>query len=87
MLRKKEITTPEGKALKALLENAIDLHTKRILEQYGLTEEQSLEIVSNLTKVPKDKIAALRNHRDNEISKNAKEFCDDLPRVVQIFCK
>ncbi len=51
-----------------LLNNSVNLYTKGTLIQYGLREDQALEIVSNLTGIAPEKLQELRNERINTIS-------------------
>lgn len=51
-----------------LLNNSVNLYTKGTLMQYGLREDQALEIVSNLTGIAPEKLQELRNERINTIS-------------------
>lgn len=50
-----------------LLKNSISLYTKGTLTQYGLREDQALEIVSNLTGIDPEKLQELRAERINNI--------------------
>ena len=51
-----------------LLNNSVNLYTKGTLMQYGLREDQALEIVSNLTGIAPEKLQELRTERVNTIS-------------------
>lgn len=53
-----------------LLNNSVNLYTKGTLIQYGLREEQALEIVSNLTGIAPEKLQELREERINNISES-----------------
>lgn len=46
-----------------LLSKSISLYTHGTLMQYGLREEQALEIVSNLTRLSPEKLQELKNNR------------------------
>ena len=50
-----------------LLNNSISLYTKGTLIQYGLREDQALEIVSNLTGLSPEKLQELRNEHTNSL--------------------
>ena len=65
------------KAYEDLLARTIQLHTEYGLEQYGLSEERSSEIVSHLTGLPDDVLKKLRNDRDEVLRSRVK-----LPFVV-----
>ena len=54
--------------LKNLLSDAIDLYVKGSLIQYGLNDSQALEIVSNLTHLPKEKLVELKRERIERLS-------------------
>ena len=57
----------ENKVLKSVLERAVELYVHGTLMQYGLSEEASLDIVSNLTGLPKEKLEELKKKRDTSI--------------------
>lgn len=50
-----------------LLKDVISLYTRSTLQQYHLSDEQALEIVSNVTKIPKEKLQELKNKREEGI--------------------
>ena len=52
-----------SEAFDILLAENVKLYTHGVLVQYGLTDEQALEIVANLTKLPKEKLVKLKNNR------------------------
>ena len=50
----------EKEYYESLLKNSISLYTKGTLMQYGLREDQALEIVSNLTGIAPEKLQELK---------------------------
>ena len=65
-----------------LLKNSISLYTKGTLMQYGLREDQALEIVSNLTGVAPEKLQELRAERVNTISNEMNKSNDVLSSMI-----
>ncbi len=52
--------------LKKLLERVVGLYTKGTLQQYGLKDEQALEIVSNVSGVPQEKLKQIKEARKDD---------------------
>ena len=71
----KDIT---DKALKKLMENFIASYTNGILVQYGLTEEQALDFVSNTSGIPRKKLIELKRQIDNANREDVKRPFEDL---------
>lgn len=65
-----------------LLNNAIGLYTKGALVQYGLREEQALEIVSNLTGIVPEKLQELRAERNNAIKDSFNKSNEVLSTMI-----
>ena len=65
-----------------LLKNSISLYTKGTLMQYGLREEQALEIVSNLTGVAPEKLQELRAERINAVSNEMEKSSQNLASMI-----
>lgn len=65
-----------------LLKNSISLYTKGTLMQYGLREDQALEIVSNLTGVAPEKLQELRAERINNIKDSMSKSNDVLSSMI-----
>ena len=61
-----------------LLKNVISLYTRSTLQQYHLSEEQALEIVSNVTKIPKEKLQELKNKREEGIKEEFKNSQESI---------
>ena len=62
-------------ATKQLVTRCIELYTKGGLVQYGLTEEQSLKIVSDLTGLSKESLIEMKKkYVDSVISSYDKAF-------------
>ena len=57
-------------AYRSLIDKNVSLYTNGTLSQYGLSDEQALEIVSNLTGISKDKLQEAKNNRDNAMRDN-----------------
>lgn len=65
-----------------LLKNSISLYTKGTLMQYGLREDQALEIVSNLTGIVPKKLQELRAERVNTISNEMNKSNEILSSMI-----
>lgn len=65
-----------------LLNNSISLYTKGALMQYGLREDQALEIVSNLTGIAPEKLQELRAERINNISESMSKSNEVLSTML-----
>lgn len=65
-----------------LLNNSVNLYTKGTLMQYGLREDQALEIVSNLTGIAPEKLQELRNERINTISNEMNKSNEILSSMI-----
>lgn len=65
-----------------LLNNSVNLYTKGTLIQYGLREDQALEIVSNLTGIAPEKLQELRNERINTISNEMNKSNEVLSTMI-----
>lgn len=65
-----------------LLKNSISLYTKGTLMQYGLREDQALEIVSNLTGVAPEKLQELRAERINAVSNEMEKSSQNLSSMI-----
>lgn len=65
-----------------LLKNSVNLYTKGTLMQYGLREDQALEIVSNLTGIAPEKLKELRAERVNTISNEMEKSSQNLSSMI-----
>ena len=65
-----------------LLKNSVNLYTKGTLMQYGLREDQALEIVSNLTGIAPEKLKELRAERVNTISNEMNKSSEILSSMI-----
>ena len=65
-----------------LLKNSVNLYTKGTLMQYGLREDQALEIVSNLTGIAPEKLKELRAERVNTISNEMNKSNEILSSMI-----
>ena len=65
-----------------LLNNSVNLYTKGTLMQYGLREDQALEIVSNLTGIAPEKLQELRSERVNTISNEMNRSNEILSSMI-----
>ena len=65
-----------------LLKNSVNLYTKGTLIQYGLREDQALEIVSNLTGIAPEKLKELRAERVNTISNEMNKSNEILSSMI-----
>lgn len=65
-----------------LLKNSISLYTKGTLMQYGLRENQALEIVSNLTGIAPEKLQELKAERINNIKENMSKSNEVLSSMI-----
>ena len=65
-----------------LLNNSVNLYTKGTLMQYGLREDQALEIVSNLTGIASEKLQELRTERVNTISNEMNKSNEILSSMI-----
>lgn len=65
-----------------LLKNSISLYTKGTLMQYGLREDQALEIVSNLTGIAPEKLQELKSERINNIKENMSKSNEVLSSMI-----
>ena len=65
-----------------LLKNSISLYTKGTLIQYGLREDQALEIVSNLTGIAPEKLQELKAERINNIKENMSKSNEVLSSMI-----
>lgn len=65
-----------------LLNNSVNLYTKGTLIQYGLREDQALEIVSNLTGIAPEKLKELRVERVNTISNEMEKSSQNLSSMI-----
>ena len=65
-----------------LLKNSISLYTKGTLMQYGLREDQALEIVSNLTGIAPEKLQELKAERINNIKENMNKSNEVLSSMI-----
>ena len=71
-----------NEAFDTLLANAVGLYVNGVLVQYGISEEQSLEIVANLTKVPKEKLIELKQSKNNRLSEQMNGAIDSTLGVL-----
>lgn len=65
-----------------LLKNSISLYTKGTLMQYGLREDQALEIVSNLTGINPEKLQEIRAERINNIKDSISKSNEVLSTMI-----
>ena len=65
-----------------LFKNSISLYTKGTLMQYGLREDQALEIVSNLTGIAPEKLQELKAERINNIKENMSKSNEVLSSMI-----
>lgn len=65
-----------------LLKNSISSYTKGTLMQYGLREDQALEIVSNLTGIAPEKLQELKAERINNIKENMSKSNEVLSSMI-----
>ena len=65
-----------------LLKNSISLYTKVTLMQYGLREDQALEIVSNLTGIAPEKLQEIRAERINNIKDSMNKSNEVLSTMI-----
>lgn len=65
-----------------LLNKCIKLFVNRTLEQYGLDERASLEIVSNLTGIPREQLVEIRNKRDMHLNNEMKESFETVKNII-----
>lgn len=65
-----------------LLKNSISLYTKGTLMQYGLREDQALEIVSNLTGINPEKLQEIRAERINNIKDSMTKSNEVLSTMI-----
>lgn len=68
--------------LEEVLMNTISLYTKGTLRQYGLSEEASLEIVSNITKLSPEKLQELRQQRAEELSNSFGNSPETINNII-----
>ena len=61
-------------AFKELIEKNVSLYANGTLEQYGLTDEQSLEIVSGLTGLTKERLKEVKEERNKTLKDNINSF-------------
>ena len=61
-----------------LLTDCVGLYVNGVLVQYGISEEQALEIVANLTKLPKERLVELKQSRDNRMSEQFSKVTDNV---------
>ena len=64
-------------AFDTLLTDVVGLYVNGVLVQYGISEKQALEIVANLTKLPKEKLDELKKSRDNRLLEQMHNSTDD----------
>ena len=67
-----------NEAFETLLTDAVGLYVNGVLGQYGIAEEKALEIVSNLTKLPKEKLVELKQSRDNRLLEQISKSNDEI---------
>lgn len=65
-----------------LLYKSINLYTHGALIQYGLREDQALEIVSNLTGISPEKLQELRNERSNSLRESMSKSNEVLSSML-----
>ncbi|MBR3117485.1 MAG: hypothetical protein IKF36_06430 [Bacilli bacterium] len=67
-------------AFKNLVNKNIDLYTHGVLVQYGLTDEQALEIVSNLTGISKESLVEAKKQREEAFLSSMRGFVSNNPK-------
>ena len=70
-------------AFEVLLANVVGLYVNGALVQYGIGEEQALEIVANLTKLPKEKLVELKQQRDNRLSEQMGKLTETMVGILR----
>lgn len=65
-----------------LLERSINLYVKGTLNQYGLEERTSLEIVSNLTGIAPEKLEKLKQERYESIRSTFEKSNDTVINIA-----
>ena len=70
---KKDIVTFEGLMLDVML-----LYIDGVLQQYGLTDKQALDIVANVTKLHKKTLIDLKQMWDENLSKQMSGATDEI---------
>ena len=70
---KKDIVTFEGLMLDVML-----LYIDGVLQQYGLTDKQALDIVANVTKLHKKTLIDLKQMWDEDLSKQMSGATDEI---------
>lgn len=58
--------------------DAILLYVDGVLQQYGLTDEQALDIVANVTKLHKKTLIDLKQMWDEDLSKQMSGATDEI---------
>ena len=71
-----------NEAFDTLLANAVGLYVNGVLVQYGISEEQAIEIVANLTKLPKEKLIELKQSKYNRLSEQMNGAIDSTLGVL-----
>ena len=67
-------------AFKNLVNKNVDLYTQGVLVQYGLTDEQALEIVSNLTGLSKEKLVEAKRQREDAFLSSMRGLVGNNPK-------
>lgn len=65
-----------------LLYKSINLYTHGTLTQYGLREDQALEIVSNLTGLSPEKLQEIRNEQTNSLRESMSDSNEVLSSML-----
>lgn len=68
--------------LENVLMKTIELYTKGTLRQYGLTDEATLEIVANVTNIPKDKLIEIKQQRTEQIANSFDKSQEIINNIV-----
>lgn len=71
------------KGFESLLTDVLGLYFNGVLTQYGLDEDKTLEIVSNLTHISKERLVELKQIRDSEIAKAISQAQIINPNISQ----
>lgn len=72
----------ENKVLKSVFKRVVESYTHGTLTQYGLSEEAALDIVSNLTGLPKEKLVELKKARDDKNLESLEDINNTLKNVL-----
>ena len=67
-------------AFKNLVNKSIDLYTHGVLVQYGLSDEDALAIVSDLTGISKEKLVEAKRQREDAFLSSMRGLVGNNPK-------